>query len=162
MIRPFCFLTNTTCNNGSIPYFYYRFGSRSLFSGGSNTSSAALCSLECEAKEEELMGIDMLLLNEKGVLRFVGVIKSTFSDHEQSAQCIMVDLQDVTELAVFDAEMSKLTNVHAAEVGDIIGAGVGGPLEAEIPPFTKKLLSGDEPSNEMDGIPSNQTRHPIR
>ncbi|WZZ31655.1 hypothetical protein YC2023_015056 [Brassica napus] len=44
-------------------------------------------------KEEELMGIDMLLLNEKGVLRFVGVIKSTFSDHEQSAQCIMVDFQ---------------------------------------------------------------------
>nr|VDD06214.1 unnamed protein product [Brassica oleracea] len=44
-------------------------------------------------KEEELMGIDMLLLNEKGALRFVGVIKSTFSDHEQSAQCIMVDLQ---------------------------------------------------------------------
>ncbi|CAF1892827.1 unnamed protein product [Brassica oleracea var. botrytis] len=56
-------------------------------------SQAVLCSLECEAKEEELMGIDMLLLNEKGVLRFVGVIKSTFSDHEQSAQCIMVDFQ---------------------------------------------------------------------
>uniref|UniRef100_A0A0D3BRS1 Uncharacterized protein n=1 Tax=Brassica oleracea var. oleracea TaxID=109376 RepID=A0A0D3BRS1_BRAOL len=58
-----------------------------------NVNSAVLCSLECEAKEEEVMGIDMLLVNEKGVLRFVGVIKSTFSDHEQSAQCIMVDLQ---------------------------------------------------------------------
>ena len=33
-------------------------------------SQAVLCSLECEAKEEELMGIDMLLLNEKGMLIF--------------------------------------------------------------------------------------------
>ncbi|CAN6832588.1 unnamed protein product [Brassica oleracea] len=49
--------------------------------------------LDLVPKEEEVMGIDMLLVNEKGVLRFVGVIKSTFSDHEQSAQCIMVDLQ---------------------------------------------------------------------
>ncbi|KAG2280395.1 hypothetical protein Bca4012_048710 [Brassica carinata] len=80
--------------------------------GDSKTSSAVLCSLECEAKEEELMGIDMLLLNEKGVLRFVGMIKSTFSDHEQSAQWIMVDLQGdsstIVRLSVFDAQSNQL------------------------------------------------------